>query len=511
MLKKIICMSIALIMLLTVLISCKNNSETPSDETSSNNGSVSTNDDVVETDKYGQPVYSDPTAGLNFGGKTVNILVRSGEQYIREWCSDSPQSNLDQEIFKRNLAVEEDLGVKLNFIPQNEGDLNKEIMNKVINTASSGLGGIDVVSLFAAFASNQSAMPYYLNWYDQEKLPYLNLDRKYWNQNYIRDGAAFGKTYLMVGDVNLSVYDRCMVVFFNKAKAESYLKDSTGNAINLYELVQKGEWYYETFYNMTKDIYEDVGTIQGDRDDQDFYGVTGIKGSEASDAFLYSLGGSLTKTNDDGSHELVTETDLVRLESVFTAMQNFWNAPGAIMPADSMTNYDIFTGGHALFTVDVVWHYSAGLQKLQAMDGGYGIIPMPKLDEDQDEYITGVQDAYNTMAILQSGGGQDFEMISAVLEKMCYESYSNVRPYYVETILMARQMDMDSAMCFNYVLDGIRWDFSDVYATAIGTVRNALWRNPFQANVGFASNWQMFKTKYETNLANFDVWMASQQ
>ena len=505
--KRIVCLTLALIMLLAMLVACgKDNGENEGN----GQGTVST-ESTAESDQYGQQTYEDPTAGLNYNGKAVNFLVRSGSQYLREWWSEAPQSNVDWQIYGRNVRVQDSLNVKLNYILQDEGADNEAFYTTVLNTAMSGLGGIDVVSGFAAYATNQNVLPYYVNWFDSEKLPYLNLDRKYWNQNYQRDAAAFGKLYVNVGDMNLSLYDRCMVVYFNKAKAESYVKDSAGKAIDLYELVQRGEWYYETFYGIIKDIYEDTGSVQDQRDNEDFYGVTGIKGSEASDAFLYSLGGMLTATASDGSHALVTNTKLEILGDIYTAMTDFWYSDGAIMPGDSGTNYDIFTEGHALFTVDVVWHYSAGLQKLQAMDGGYGIIPMPKLDEDQDEYITGVQDAYNTMAILQSGGSQDFEMISAVMEKMCYESYSNVRPYYVETILMTRQMDMDSSMCFNYVLDGIRWDFSDVYATAIGTVRNALWRNPFQANVGFASNWQMFKGKYETNLANFDVWMASQQ
>lgn len=507
--KKILCLTLALLMLLTSLLACDNKNE---DETSENSGQLSVStDDAIETDQYGQPIYSDPTTGLSFGGKTVNFLVRSGSQYLREWYTDNPTSNVDQQIHARNVTVEDALDVKLNYIVQAEGELNKDFYDKVINTGASGLGGIDVVSGFAAYATNQTAMPYYVNWFDEDKLPYLNLDRKYWNQNYIRDAAAFDKLYVCVGDMNLSLYDRCMVVFFNKAKAASYLKDSSNNSINLYELVQSGQWYYETFYNMTKDIYEDTGMTQDERDYTDFYGVTGIKGSEASDAFLYSLGGAMTVTSAaDGSHSLVTETKLQKLGDIYEAMTNFWYSNGAVMPTDSATNYDVFTGGHALFTVDVVWHYEAGLAKLQAMNDGYGIIPMPKFNEDQQEYITGVQDAYNVLSIMDCGGNQDFGMISAVLEKMAYESYTNVRPYYVEKILMLRNMDYDSAMCFNYVLDGIRWDFADVYCTGIGWVRNALWRNPFQAQASFETTWANYSKKYDKKVKDFDAWLIAQ-
>lgn len=503
--KRIGCLTLAVLMLLATLISCGKSKDEMGEEQLSVNTETST-----DTDEYGQEVYSDPTAGLKFGGKQVNFLVRSETQYMREWFIENPTSNLDQKIHARNVIVEEDLDVKLNYIVQDEGEGNTAFYTKVANAGAAGEGEIDVVSGFAAYATNPNVMPYYVNWFDSEKLPYLNLDRKYWNQNYIKDAAAFGKLYVCIGDMNLSLYDRCMVVFFNKAKAAQYLKDSAGNTLNLYQLVQSGQWYYETFYNMTKDLYEDTGTAQDQRDIKDFYGVTGIKGSEASDAFLYSLGGMLSTTVSDGSHSLVTDSKLQKLGNIYTAMTDFWYSNGAVMPTTVAENCDMFTSEHALFTVDCVYHTEEGLIKLHAMKGEYGIIPMPKYDADQENYMTGVQDAYNVLSIMHCGENQNLAMISAVLEKMAYESYNNVRPYYVETILKLRTMDYDSSNCFNYVIDNIRFDFCDIYCAGIGWVRNALWRAPFQANASFETNWSNYWRKNNKKVQDFDAWLVSQ-
>ena len=506
--KRILCLTLALLMLLATLIACgKKNTE----DTVESQSSVSTDNlPTTETDQYGQEIYEDPTAGLNFGGKQINFLVRSGSQYLREWYNENPASNVDQQIHNRNLVVQDSLGVKLNYIVQEEGANNEAFYTKVTNAGAAGMGEIDVVSGFAAYATNPNAMPYYVNWFDSEKLPHLNLDKKYWNQNYQRDAAAFGKLYVNVGDMNLSLYDRCMVVFFNKTKVQQYVKDSAGTPINLYELVQSGQWYYETFYDMIKDVYEDTGSVPEERDNTDFYGVTGIKGSEASDAFLYSLGGMLSTTASDGSHSLVTDTKLQKLGDIYEAMTEFWYSTGARMPTDSATNYDVFTGGHALFTVDVVWHYESGLTKLHGMSDGYGIIPMPKFDENQEGYITGVQDAYNVLSIMHCGPNQDLAMISAVLEKMAFESYNTVRPYYVENILKLRNMDFDSSNCFNYVIDNIRFDFCDVYCAGIGWVRNSLWRAPFAANASFETNWSNYWRKNNKKVQDFDAWLLAQ-
>ena len=509
--KRILCLALALLMLLSMLIACKKKDPNAGDTGTPGETSDTTPTEApTETDEYGQIVYQDPTAGLNFNGKSIHFLIREGDQYKREWFNEEPGDSLEQYIHYRNLAVAEELNVTIDWIIQAEGEKNAEFTKKITNVGNSGMGGIDVVSNFAAYATNQTIMGYYVNWYNKEKLPYLNLDKNYWNQDFIRDAEAFDRLFVCVGDMNLSVYDRCMVVFFNPTEAAARLKDANGNAINLYALAQSGEWYYETFYNMIKDVYVDNGTTQGTRDNKDFYGVTGIKGSEASDAFLYSLGGALTQTDvNDGSHSLVTETGLAKLETIFGKMDEFWYSTGATMPTSSSANYDVFTGGHAMFMVDVVWHYDDGLTKLNNMSSGYGILPMPKLDENQTEYLTGVQDAHNVLSIMMGGMTQDLGMVSAVLEKMAFESYETVRPYYVEKMLKKQQMNADSEACFNLVLNGITWDFADVYATSLSGLRSKLWRGPFQRQESFTTNWGNNKDTYGTYLTNLDTWLIA--
>lgn len=520
--KRSICLAIVALMLLATVVACSPAGNNPTgsqgsgDVAGDNGAGDATNpdgtDDVIEieTDEYGQPIYDDPTVGLKFDGQTINILIRSGAQYAREWYSEEPASNIDHKVYSRNQAVQEALGVKLKYIEQDEGANCEDFIAKVVNTGTAAMGGIDVVSSFAAWGTTQAAMSFYLNWLDEEKLPHLNLDRVYWNQNYIKAAQSFDKLYVNVGDMNLSVYDRCMVIYFNKTLVEDFVKDVNGDPVNLYELVNSGEWYYEDFYELTKGMYEDTNN-NGAADDKDFYGVTGIIGSEAPDAFLYSLGGALTTTADDGTHALVTGTDYDRLAKVFDKMIEFWYSEDAFMPDNSYKNCDMFAGGYTLFTVDTVYHHNEGFTKFQEMEDGFGIIPMPKLDEDQETYITGVQDAHNLLSILDCGGNQDFEMISAVLEKMAHYSYGNVRPYYVETVLMKQNMDFNSAKCFNYVINGIRWDFADVYTTSLSKLRESQWRTPFKTNTSFTQRWQVYNQKFTQELSNLDTWLISQK
>ena len=90
-------------MLLATLVAC---GKDDGDDTGDGQGTVSTND-TVRYDQYGQQTYDDPTAGLNYNGKTINFLVRSGDQYLREWTSPTgePQTSVDWKIYERNVIV----------------------------------------------------------------------------------------------------------------------------------------------------------------------------------------------------------------------------------------------------------------------------------------------------------------------------------------------------------------------------------------------------------------------
>ena len=491
---KVLALIFALLMILPLVVACGNGNKEEADDAT---------DTVVETDEWGQPkVDTGIPDSLDYGGKEVKILIRSSQQYRREWRAGEDQEeldNLEQEIVKRNQKVAKDLGVTLNYKLNTLAD---EKMNDLISVAGkNGTGEYDIVSNYAALATSTNVLQYYMN-FNNEQFTYMDLKQPYWNQSFIKDAEAFGKLYVCVGDANLSVYDRAIVVFYNKAKAEVYLND-----INLYQMVIDKEWTYEEFYNIIANLYEDNGT-QDESDD--FYGVASIKGSEAMDGFLYSLGASLTQKDAEGNHTLVTDSAYTRLGSAFTMVYDFWQTEGSKMITGSGPNYEFFTAGKALFDIDVMYHYESGNQMLRNMVDGYGVIPMPMFNTDQGEYMCGIQDAHNVMSIV-SHFNQDYEMISAVMESLHSESYSSVRPFYIEKIVKGQFLDADSKSVFEMILNGTRWDFADIYNSATGGIREKIWRGPLRnqktdtIDEGYAANLETFNG----NIATIDQWIAT--
>lgn len=445
---------------------------------------------------------------LDFKGATVNILLRSGEQYRREWSMDYNTDSLSQEIFYRNSAVENELGVHFNFIVRNEGDNCTEFSQAIVNSAMGGLGEYDVVNHYAAYATTPDLMQFYKD-FNSTDLGYLDLKQPYWNQHFREAAESFGHLFVMVGDVNLSVYDRSIVTFFNKALLEQYHIDPD----QLYQDVLDGNWTYEKLYNYVKDVYKD-NDESGTKNQPDFFGLTTIAGSEDTDGFLYSFGGKLTENNSDGTHTLISGNMLEKLDSAMGKVQTLYESAGAYRaygdPNGTWNNALIFSSSRALFDIDVIYHYSAQNQLLRNMKDKYGMIFVPKYDEEQTAYYTGVQDAHNVMAIIQHSK-QDYTMISAVLERICQLSYSDIRPYYFEKIVKMKYLqDSISGKIFDMILESTTWDYADIYCGSVTHVRNRLWRGVIQNKstvaVAYEQNSEEILRKYE----QLDAWFQRQ-
>ena len=104
----------------------------------------------------------------------------------------------------------------------------------------------------------------------------------------------------------------------------------------------------------------------------------------------------------------------------------------------------------------------------------YGIVPMPKLTKEQDEYQTYVQDQVSAFGISAAIGDEDRQsMLGAVMEALAYNSYKIVRPAYYDSALSLRFMqDPQSRAILDTMFETIAFDY--VYATGLGDIRGTM-------------------------------------
>lgn len=495
---RIIALTFAIVMILSTVASCgsifnKNKGDTTQSDvsdpdTAPDHGSVSETDKEVVTDEWGQVVVEHGVPeGLNYEGQAINIVIRTN-QYGREWTSEKINDAVDLEVFNRNQKVQNQLKVTLNFIPiadnsQSSGGA-KTMTDAITKVGQSGGKEYDIINQYRNDAGSINLIAFYKNVRGSD-FTYLDLDQPYWSQNFNNVLNNNGKQYFFVGDINLTLWDRAIVTFFNKAQLETWAGVTEQE---LYQMVIDKKWTYETFYNMTKNVYTDM-TGNGKTQD-DFYGLSSIGGSEATDGLLYSWNVALSETTVEGNHRIVTDSAKQKVIDAGEKLVALYTSNGAYINKDSGNNIAQFTSGKALFNIDVIYHNSSHLASIREMEDGYGIVPTPMYDENQEQYYTGVQDAHTIMCVMN--GDKDYEMISAALELLAYESYKNVRPYYVKVIIKDRILDdSKSGQMFDLIMDGVTLDYVDMFEGANPKIRWALWRKPFQRTTGYISGGEL--------------------
>lgn len=131
---------------------------------------------------------------------------------------------------------------------------------------------------------------------------------------------------------------------------------------------------------------------------------------------------------------------------------------------------DMFArGGAAMATIRILELENSAIR---GMEQEFGVVPMPKFDENQKEYRTLLHDQFTILSILTTVTKEEgrLDEVGAVLEAMASISYKTVRPAYYETTLRTQiAKDPQSAEMFDLIIDNIYMDAGIIYTIPLNT------------------------------------------
>lgn len=473
---RILCLVFVLSLSAGLLAACKTSGDngTKTDAPSSDNG-----EDSDATDEWGQNRYDNVVPTLDYDNATVNILMRdAGPEDPRryEWFVDTLESgdSLSEAIWFRNQEIEEKLSVRLKFTQRPTDELNATI----VNAFTGGGDGVDIISHYHYYATSLSTMECYKNLMHPD-FTYLHLDNPYWNQNFIKYATAQDRLFVLQGDMNLSTYMTTFVMFFQK----NLLRDMCSTeAAALYEMVLDGKWTIDQLIELCTDVAV-LDSVDGDSAG-DIYAFTSHYNVHAYDGFLSAFDINLTQADEDGNHSLLNSTAQRKLQAAADKLVNFYRTDDVYLVGRGVDSYTTpvaaFRENRSIFCVAGLGDY----KNLSEMEpDSWGLLPLPKYDTRQDNYYAGVQDSHNTVAVLY-GSDKNYEMISAVLELFASKSYATVRPTLFNRVIKGQKLqDLQSVEVFDLIMNSTRWDFADIYPTAVQNVRNSLWRDALRTAV----------------------------
>jgi hypothetical protein len=154
-------------------------------------------------------------------------------------------------------------------------------------------------------------------------------------------------------------------------------------------------------------------------------------------------------------------------------------------PNPTLHNVETFSEGNALFLPGFL--YTS--ENLRDMKEDYGIIPFPKFDESQEEYLSSVHDIATLMCLPTTC--TKIDAVCATLEAMAYYSYYEVTPIYYETALKTKYTRDDlSSQIIDIIHDSAMTDLAYVYQQSLseaGMVMRLLAANKTKDYVSFVA------------------------
>ncbi len=446
---------------------CAITTDDPQDDTQSGNTNIGSGTAVSETEEDTLSITLPDD--LDYDGDEIVIISRDKEGWTRGeiWVESINSNAINDAVFERNLAVENRLNIKIVSVFDTDTGLNAPT-NKVLLTVDAGTHEYDVMA-----APCYGVMTHTLenNFVDLGDLLYLDLEQPWWCQSFNDLVEYKGSRYAVTGRGLITQYRYAFATLFNHR-----LFDDAQIAYP-YEDVRNGAWTLDRQLSLVKEFHQDNGDGKADIDDD----VFGLLTSSAIgvDPYWSSCKIDVIVKNTEGEYE--SAFDLAKLHSLTDKIiQLFHESDDAtyVFP-DEPENTEqeklraaFVAGNGAMATIRLMELES---DVIRDMEDIYGVLPMPKYDEQQDDYYTYLHDQYTVFCIPTTIDEERAEEIGAFLEAFNYEGYRIVQPAYCETTLRTKLVqNPDSMEMMDEIIDGIRMEVGIIYAEDFRTYHNDL-------------------------------------
>ena len=443
--KRISSALLTLLLLAASLTACGDTAQTPTET----EAPVSDTAAVME-ETEASPVYEpdDLPEELDFGGATAHIFGWEGSSNNEFFVEGENGDIVNDAIFVRNRTVEERLNLSLTYTLALGAFNDRAAWVKTISqSAMAGDGANDIVAGYsmsgATLANNRLLI-------DLMGLDYIDFEKPWWPDSLIKEATCGGKLYFCSGDISTNMIYYLYSVFYNKALAQNY------DIENLYDLVREGKWTLDKMISLCTDVYSDLNG-DGKKDEGDQFGY--VTHRTFSDTFFFASGLRTTTIGTDGLPIFSDEFGGEKTQDLLTKLIDMFNTNEMYLSADYVIDRNQFLESRALFYTTEVDYAKTYFRDTQL---DYGILPVPKYDETQENYYTISSFPYSLYGVPIDV--KDPSMSAAILECLASESYRTVSPALFEVALKVKYAsDNDVSEMYDIIRGSNVFDFGRIF------------------------------------------------
>ncbi len=499
--KRVICLLLALMMVVMILVSCKDNGE----------GETTTAPDVETKPLTGNDYLFDATAlkaRNEAENKTMYVLCWNSEHKEFEITEDQiTVDEVNASIYERDNQVKNRLGLTaISYNEQTASSGNEENFAKYVErVATNGDTEVDVIAAYSRSAGLCSQKGFYLplNFFPN----YINLSNSWYPEALIEEISLKDNIYYVSGDISTNLLFLTYGFIFNKELLEKLGIDYN----EYYKMVDEGKWTLDEMYKLCT-YYEDADG-SGGKSDLDGYGLRSF--NYHLDAFY--TGSNLRLVNINNKAEKVE--DLITISSDYgssksmdlnDALGNFFASDNAYNGTSNMCqNFASTRNTIAMVTRirDIGKHITILEDKLPV-----GILPIPKYDENQEDYKCVAGNPFTLWGIFS--GNMDLEREEAAagfIEYMGYYGMENTTEAVFADTFLGRYADQpDDANVFTTIRRTTSFDIGRIFTKVIspsGAIADQ-WSNCASKGGNWSSIYRSFIRSYTENakIASKDFW-----
>ncbi len=393
---------------------------------------------------------ADDLGEFDFDGYTYRVVSCNPDSSGIYTYFDSEQTGeiLNDAFYLRNREIEERFNIlfeaSLNDHWNTEG-----LLRKTVEAADNAYDMIMLINRQAFAAALEGLV------IDPTALTHLDPTKPYYLHDINGEMSIGGRNLFYYTEEAMCCFELATCVVYNKSIAADY------GLGEYYDLVRDGKWTMDKLYADAELVTTDTDG-NGTWDKKDRYGLIGCPDTLIPCIWMSAGEKIITKDQDDiPAFTAMTNERFVNIATRFLDVLNsgssvYFKIPGT--KYDGATFYfqdqaaKDFKENMSLFMISGL----AQLRNLRDMENDFGIIPLPKYDENQSRYYSRVEDAWIHVVPTSS---PDPERTSVILEALGSATARYVMPAYYEQSLANKVVrDEDSSemldiVRYNRILD----------------------------------------------------------
>jgi hypothetical protein len=303
--------------------------------------------------------------------------------------------------------------------------------------------------------------------YDLRTIDELNLDRPWWDQllNQANSLGPRRSLYFTSSDVSVMALQGSWCLFFNQDMMTDYGLDLP------YNMAREGTWTLDEFHRYVRDAASpnSDGSFGFRINDTGIMGYTSFNAGTA--ALIYAAGEKYIAMDSDNMPYFPEMSQ--RFYDVATKIAEIFTTPGHYI--DTITTsvgwnfVDIFSNGRSMFMAGEI--KEANNTKLRNMEATFGILPLPKFDVNQRDYVA-VQFVQSPVMVIPVTN-PDTSRAGIIMDALSYISNRDIGPLYFDVITTNRDLRNDESVDMLHIIRDSRyidigvsygWTFNNVYA-----------------------------------------------